>query len=70
MRKRKIHHTFLGGKRRRRHMRIAPPPSQLVTVCAWCPDKEEQTASARAHGFDVTHGICDSCKEKHFRRDA
>jgi len=43
---------------------------KLVMVCAWCPDKEEQTASARAHGFDVTHGICDVCKAKYFRRGA
>ena len=36
---------------------------KLVHVCAWCPDKEEQTASARAHGFDVSHGICESCRQ-------
>jgi len=34
---------------------------KLVSVCGWCPDVEEQTAAARAHGFDVTHGICAAC---------
>ena len=39
---------------------------KLVWVCAWCPDKEEQDASARAHGFDVTHGMCPTCLEKNY----
>ena len=34
---------------------------ELVKVCSWCEDAAEQTASARAHGYDVTHGLCDKC---------
>lgn len=37
---------------------------KLVVVCGWCPDSQEQAAAARAHGFDVTHGICAACEEK------
>ena len=36
-------------------------PDDLVKVCSWCVDAAEQTASARAHGHDVTHGICERC---------
>jgi len=35
---------------------------RLVTVCGWCHDSAEQTAAARAHGFDVSHGLCKSCE--------
>ena len=41
-----------------------PAAVTLVTVCGWCPDAQEQTASARANGFDVTHGICPACEAK------
>jgi mono/diheme cytochrome c family protein len=37
------------------------PLAPLVTVCAWCPDATEQTAAARAHGHEVSHGICAAC---------
>lgn len=37
---------------------------KMVTVCSWCPDALERTESARAHGHDVTHGMCDACAEK------
>lgn len=69
MRKKKTHHTFLGGKKRRRHLRFQGRlnrEQRLVSICAWCPDHREQTESARAHGFDVSHGICQACLEKHF----
>ena len=42
----------------------APPAPRLVTVCAWCPDAAERTASARAHGCDVTHGMCPVCEAR------
>lgn len=38
--------------------------SKLIIICAWCPDNKEQTENARAHGFDVTHGMCPACKAK------
>lgn len=34
---------------------------RFATVCSWCPDAQEQTESARANGFDVTHTICSAC---------
>ena len=34
------------------------PARRLVAVCAYCPDAVEQTAAARAHGFDVTGRTC------------
>jgi hypothetical protein len=37
---------------------------RIVTVCGWCPDAPEQTAAARAHGFDVSHGICPACEKR------
>ena len=38
-----------------------PAKRELVTVCAWCVDSHEQTVSARAHGFDVSHSLCAAC---------
>ena len=40
---------------------IATPAKKIVTVCASCYDAEEQTANARAHGFDVTYEDCAAC---------
>lgn len=37
------------------------PVKPIVTVCGWCPDRAEQTAAARALGFDVSHGMCAAC---------
>lgn len=37
---------------------------KIVTVCAWCPDAQERTEAARAHGFDVSHDICPACVKK------
>lgn len=42
---------------------IAAAP-KMVTVCGWCPDAREQTESARAHGYDVSHGICSACEAR------
>lgn len=39
-----------------------PPARPVVSVCGWCPDHAEQTASARANGYDVTHGLCAVCE--------
>lgn len=39
-------------------MRAMPP---FITICGWCPDSVEQTAAARARGFEVSHGICQAC---------
>ena len=33
----------------------------LVLICAWCVGAEARTAAAIAQGYDVTHGICESC---------
>jgi hypothetical protein len=41
-----------------------PVDAPLVKVCSWCPTAAEQTAAARAHGFEVTHGICDVCSAR------
>lgn len=41
-----------------------PIGRQIVTLCGWCPDKAERTAAARAHGFDVSHGICPACSAR------
>lgn len=42
----------------------AQAPKQIVTVCGWCPDAQEQTTAARAHGYDVSHGICSACEAR------
>ena len=33
----------------------------LVLICAWCVGAHERAAVAIAQGYDVTHGICESC---------
>jgi hypothetical protein len=35
-----------------------------IAICAWCPDKDEAEAMAKAEGFNVTHGCCESCSQK------
>jgi len=40
------------------------PRRRTVTVCAWCPDADHQTADARANGFDVSHTICATCADR------
>lgn len=47
---------------RAHHQLPSEPARRLVSVCGWCKDAPEQTAAARAHGFDVTHGICEACR--------
>jgi hypothetical protein len=45
--------------------KVAPAQEQrMVTVCGWCPDAQEQTEAARAHGFDVSHTICSACEAR------
>jgi hypothetical protein len=36
----------------------------VVRVCAWCPDKLEAEAEAKAAGHVVSHGICPECAQK------
>lgn len=36
----------------------------FVDVCAWCPDKLDADAWARAHGLTVSRGICKTCAPK------
>lgn len=40
------------------------PIRRTITVCGWCPDLADQTAAARAHGYDVSHGLCAACAAK------
>lgn len=40
------------------------PRRPIVAVCAWCPDHVEQTTSARAHSFDVSHTMCPACEAR------
>lgn len=49
---------------------LADAQPRLVFVCAWCPDRVEQTRAARAAGFEVTHGICPACELKFEAEDA
>lgn len=44
--------------------------AQLVTVCAWCPDKAARDAAAAEAGHDVTHGICPDCAARLVREIA
>jgi hypothetical protein len=37
-------------------------------VCGFCPDALAWAAAAKAFGYEVDYGICDSCATKH-RRD-
>ena len=36
---------------------------KVVLVCAWC-DIEKKAAKISAAGYQVSHGICESCKQK------
>jgi hypothetical protein len=35
----------------------------IVSVCAWCPDKKEKTQEALSQWKQVTHWICKACQE-------
>lgn len=35
----------------------------IVSVCAWCPDKKEKTQEALNQWKQVTHWICKACQE-------
>lgn len=41
-----------------------PLRRRTVMVCGWCPDRAEQTAAARAQGFEVSHGLCAVCEAR------
>lgn len=51
------------GEGIRRALAGEHPVKPLVTVCGWCPDREDQAAAARACGFEVSHGLCAACTE-------
>jgi len=35
---------------------------KIITVCAWCEkDRPANTEWARAHGYEISHGMCPSC---------
>lgn len=36
-------------------------PKPIISVCGWCPDKDVKTAALKAQGFQVSHGICNTC---------
>lgn len=44
-----------------------PPPAMMsltdntVTVCAWCPTKDQADQWAKNRGYSVSHGICPIC---------
>ena len=35
------------------------PAEERVTVCSQCPDSQERTNSARAHGKDIRYNDCE-----------
>ena len=35
----------------------------MVSVCSWCPDSQMRTSELTRRGIEVTHTICDRCKE-------
>jgi len=39
-------------------------PSEIVTICAWCPDARTLTAFYRSIGQLVSHGVCAACAAK------
>ena len=38
--------------------------TQMVRVCAWCPDSKSKTEALIAQGFVVSHTMCKSCESK------
>lgn len=36
---------------------------EMISVCAWCPDKDEKTIEAEQNWNEVTHTICKACEE-------
>lgn len=36
---------------------------EIISVCAWCSNKKEKTQEALAQGKQVTHWICETCRE-------
>jgi hypothetical protein len=45
---------------------LAVRPDKLVTICAWCADKKQGEDWAETRGYETTHGICATCKEREF----
>jgi len=43
------------------------PAGELVTVCAWHEGQAELTAQLISAGYQLSHGICSTCRET-FRR--
>ena len=33
----------------------------FISICWWCPDKEEEEKKAEVKWIPVSHGICDEC---------
>lgn len=36
---------------------------EIVSVCAWCPDKKEKTEKALSEWKQVSHWICEACMQ-------
>jgi hypothetical protein len=39
-------------------------PSEVVSICGWCPDARQKTATLVAEGKTVSHTMCSSCAAK------
>lgn len=39
-------------------------PDKVARVCAWCPDKDAADEWAESRGYEISHGMCDACKNK------
>jgi len=40
--------------------------NKIVSVCAWCYNKEQKEKEAAEKWFSVTHWICEECAKKYF----
>lgn len=46
------------------HAVLGVRPDRVARVCAWCPDKALADEWCEARGYEISHGICDACKNK------
>jgi len=53
-----------GRTNMRPHAVLEVRPDKVARVCAWCPDKVAADEWCEGRGYEVSHGMCDACKEK------
>jgi hypothetical protein len=62
------HYREMGHAIRGKHWPAGWPDCQwsketMVAICSWCQDAQMRTAELTRRGIEVTHTICEHCRE-------